>query len=323
MSARFGLPADHPTVRPDAFHWKYATTRDDCPDPRGWVVEDDGEIVAHMGSWPHWIMTPDDDVPSLHGLDWAAKPGARGAGPLVCRTPVDQRGAACISGGSDDADRVLATIGFTKVATLQYWARPARPFRQMRNRVERYAPLRLPRSLWWRYWPPMPATDWQVHAVSPDELSARLWPLPERDVVLFRRSAAFYRWLVQCPTTPVRLYRATGRNAQGYFAISRPPGVARIVDAWTHSRAVEDWMQLLSSAWETALDDPDVCEVSTLTGLERVREALDRLGFRHRETIPLRLTGAAMPLAASREFGFQWVDGDKCIWQNGQYGYHT
>jgi len=317
------LPADHPNLRPDHFHWKFTLPRGDHHEPRNWVVEQDGRIVGHFGLWPVWIRTLAGEVDCMHGLDWVASPDARGSGALAVEPAHRQRSARCIAGGSRDALRARPRMGFRYVQDLVHFARPVRPFRQARNRVERFPLLRLPFTLWWRYWPPARHRGWEASAITPEALPESLYPTPSEGMGVFRRSADLFRYLLACPIAPVTLYRARGPDAEGYFCIARAPGVARIIDAWTPSASADHWAALYECAWRTAAADPEVCEVVTLVGITRAQEGLRRAGFRARESIEFCVSGRIAPLADCSEFHFQWIDNDKSVWHRGIYSYYT
>ena len=44
-------------VSPAMLRWKYWDAREDCPEPRSFVMEKDGEIIAHVGLWPVTVRT--------------------------------------------------------------------------------------------------------------------------------------------------------------------------------------------------------------------------------------------------------------------------
>jgi hypothetical protein len=48
-------------------------------------MERDGQLIAHGGVWPLWILTGEDETAGLHVIDWAGKPGAASAGASVMR----------------------------------------------------------------------------------------------------------------------------------------------------------------------------------------------------------------------------------------------
>lgn len=320
MCEVFGIPRDYTSIRADQLRWKYAAPRADFAGERAWIAEQGGAIVAHFGLWPLWIRTPEREIAALHGFDWTARPDAAGAGALLLKKAMQRRGAACAAGGSDDARPMFPALGFRTVQALWHWVRPVRPFKQALNRREWDAPLRLPRSLYWRYWPPVVASDWRAQSIAPEAMPDTLWPRPEPGLTVFRRNAALFRYLAACPTTPMRLYHATGARAEGYFCLARVPGVARIVDAWTASPAIEDWASLYACAFHAAAADPDVCEVVTLAGIARAQAALGRVGFRQRHPIELRVAG---PVDAHGELHFQWIDNDKGFWHRGRFEYRS
>jgi hypothetical protein len=320
----FGSSRDFPSVRSDQIHWKYHVPRRDYLAARGWIIERDGEIVAHCGVWPVWLRTVDGEVSGLHAFDWAAKAGVAGVGATIFKQLNKSGELACAVGGSDDALKILPVLGFRSAQPLTYWARPARPMRQSMSESCHNARwlARWARRWYWRYWPPIKA-DWRVETIAPDQVPEELWPHPEPNLAVFRRSAELFRYLAGCPTAQICLYRAVGPNSAGYFCLCLVPGVARIIDLWTPSTAVEDWAALYASAYCQAITFPDVNEVVTLAGILRANQALRKIGFRARGMVDLTLAGKAGLIQPGREIHFQWADNDKGFWHMGVPAYRS
>lgn len=207
---------------------------------------------------------------------------------------------------------------------MTLWARPARPLKQALTHQQRDAWLaaRWVRNSYWRYWPPL-GPGWRVEEVVPEEVPEALWPRPEPHLAVFRRSSALFRYLAGCGSARIRLYRAAGTRTEGYFCLSRVPGVAKIIDAWTPSPAIEDWAALYASAFREALADPEVCEVVTLAGIARATLALYRTGFRSRGVMNLRLAEKVGIIQPGWEFHFQMVDNDSGFRHIGRPEYVT
>lgn len=73
------------------FSWKYAELSiDDCPFPRGWVIEQNGKIIAFNGYLPRKIKVGAKTIWALQSFDTATDPDCRGLGlfgklqKLVC-----------------------------------------------------------------------------------------------------------------------------------------------------------------------------------------------------------------------------------------------
>jgi len=312
------------SVQADQVQWKFSVPRGDYKGDRSWVIEHNGELIAHGGVWPLWILTVEGETAGLHVIDWAGKPGAAGAGAFLMRQLGRLGTFTCAAGGSKDAEKILPLLGFRVAHQLTLWARPARPLKQALTHQQRDArlPARWARNTYWRYWPPL-GPSWQVEEVVPEEFPEALWPHPEPYLAVFRRSSALFRYLAGCRSARIRLYRAVGRRTEGYFCLSRVPGVAKIIDAWTPSAAVEDWVALYASAFRKALADPEVCEVVTLAGIARANQALHRTGFRPRDVMSLMLNGKSRLIQPGREFHFQMVDNDKGFRHIGRADYVT
>ena len=63
-------------------------------------MERDGQLIAHGGLWPLWILTGEDETAGLHVIDWAGKPGAASAGASVMRQLGRLGAFVCAAGGS-------------------------------------------------------------------------------------------------------------------------------------------------------------------------------------------------------------------------------
>lgn len=320
----FGVSRAFPSVQLNQIHWKYSAPRRDYEGERSWVMERDGQIIAHGGVWPVCLLTGDGETAGLHVIDWAARPGAAGTGAFVIKQLSRLGGFTCAAEGSEDTGKILPLLGFRVAQELTLWARPASPLRQAltHHQFDARLPARCARNTCWRYWPPL-GPSWRVEEVVPEEVPEDLWPRPEPHLAVFRRSAALFRYLAGCPSARVRLYWATGAQAAGYFCLSRVPGVAKIIDAWTPSPAVEDWAALYASAFREALADPEVFEVVTLAGIARATQALHRAGFRPRGVTDLTLAENAGLIQPGREFHFQMADTDKGFRHSGRPEYLT
>src|ERR1700691_5918774 len=67
-------------LNPAMLRWKYWDPRGDFAEPRSFVMERDGQIVAHVGLWPVTVRTGARVEHGIHAMDWAAAPQAPGAG---------------------------------------------------------------------------------------------------------------------------------------------------------------------------------------------------------------------------------------------------
>src|ERR1041384_1289592 len=79
----FAAAPDAAFVMPSVLRWKYWAPRLDWPDPRSFVIEKGGRIVAHAGLWPVTVRTGAGTERGVHMIDWAADPQAPGVGVLL------------------------------------------------------------------------------------------------------------------------------------------------------------------------------------------------------------------------------------------------
>src|SRR5262249_6376075 len=108
----FGQSEEFPSVQADQVRWKFSVPRGDYKGDRSWVIEHNGEIIAHGGVWPLWILTVGGEAAGLHVIDWAGKLGAAGAGAFLMRQLGRLGTFTCAAGGSKDTEKILPLLGF-------------------------------------------------------------------------------------------------------------------------------------------------------------------------------------------------------------------
>lgn len=307
----FHAPEDFPSVDSTNLNWKYFAARTDYSEPRSFLAEREGAIVAHGAVWPGSILTMAGRLPSLHVIDWAGKPEVAGAGTSLMMQLSRKARVTCAAGGSEDTRKLLPLLGFRPRQKLSRWARPLRPWKQLLTHPYRNAklPARLVRNLAWRYSRPLAAPrGWSFELLSPVLLPESLLPRPEPGLSVFERSNALFEYLVACPVASIRLFVAyRDREPLGYFCLSFVPGSARIIDAWVTG---DNWRALYRLAIRAALEQPDVCEIVTVAGIERATVALAGEGFRPLGDLDLNLLAGKDTLPDSGEYHFQMVDSD-------------
>jgi hypothetical protein len=164
--------------------------------------------------------------------------------------------------------------------------------------------------------------DWT--AVPADPQDNALWPCPLPGITVFKRDSAKYRYLACCPSVKTSFYIVSkGPVVTGYFALTFPPGQARIVDAWTPSSDCISWAKLFALATAEAFRNPDVNEIVTLAGIDPARSALSQCGYHKMtdETLMVHDPKHVSPTGSS--YHFQMVDNDACFLHTGVPVYLT
>ena len=162
--------------------------------------------------------------------------------------------------------------------------------------------MRLARNAWW--------------SVAPVRRDRKGWTAVEASVADFDlpvscpRSQAFFRYIEQCPTIQVRLYRLLANgDEEGWFALSLVQKQARIAGIWLKGPSPAAWRNAYLAAQEAAGSIGDVCEISAAGSAGPSEAAAQQTGLRitRREPVYL-LQKAGAPLIP---FEFQLADNDE------------
>src|SRR5260370_9861415 len=76
----FDSPPDSSLFDPRLMAWKYWDPREDWTEPRSFVLEKDGRIIAHAGLWPAMFGDGESALRGVQMIDWAAAQDSPGAG---------------------------------------------------------------------------------------------------------------------------------------------------------------------------------------------------------------------------------------------------
>jgi hypothetical protein len=138
-------------VNPSMLRWKYWEPCEDCPEPRSFVMERDGRIIAHVGLWSVKVRTAAKRERGVHAMDWDADPQERGAGASLSMGLTKSYDFVYGMGGSEMTRSILPKLGFRTVAEALTWARPLRPWRHMLKYQSKDLRLllRFARNIWW------------------------------------------------------------------------------------------------------------------------------------------------------------------------------
>ncbi len=246
--------------------WKYWSPRPDFDQPRSYVVEREGRIVAHAGLWPVMV----DQRSGVHLIDWMAAPDEPGAGVFLHQHLAEQFDFQMSIGGAQMALEILPALGFTPIGTAYSWARPLRPLRQMVHHPRRNwrLPARYLRNLWW--------------SLSPHRASNRAYTctLVER-CSSSERSEGFFEYMRGCPGARVLTFRIVGAAGPvGEFALAVVALQARIAGIWLREPSAENWILALECAQRAALAYSDACEIVFRAASNASRLAAPLAGMR-------------------------------------------
>ncbi len=149
LKAAFEAPDGAPFLDPELLHWKYFAPHPTWREPRGYVLDRDGELIAHGCVWPSTLPGP---LQALCLIDWVSSKAVPGMGIMLARK-LGQLGPVMLSiGGSEMTQAIMPKIGFVKQGELLTYARVLRPWGQFLTRPgprDRKAWLRLVRNAGW------------------------------------------------------------------------------------------------------------------------------------------------------------------------------
>lgn len=310
LARAFSVGTQAAFLDPALLRWKYWTPREDYPEARSYVLERNGEITAHAGVWPISIRTEGVCARGAHMIDWASDSRAPGSGAALVQRLIRQFDFMYSIGGSSMTQNVLPAFGFKEVTQAWLGVRPLRPLRQMLFHQTRNwkLPARLARNAWWSVAPiARDRNGWSAAEASAGDFD----PL-----VYCPRGKGFFRYIEQCPTVHVCLYRllADG-DEEGWFALSVVQKQARIAGVWLKETSSTNWYSAYLAAQRAAGAIADACEISAAGSAGVSEMAAQRAGFRivRREPVYL-LQKAGAPVMP---FEFQLADNDEFFLSTG------
>jgi hypothetical protein len=279
------FPANPGLVSSPVLRWKYWNEREDCHEPRSFVGERDGRIVAHAGLWPVMVRTGTKIERGVHAMDWAADPHVLGAGWTLIRDLTKNYDFVYGIGGEEATRDILPKLGFRTVAEALTWARPIRPWRQMlRHQSKDWKLLpRFVRNFWWSRIPLRPVPlGWTV-ALAPASEQVLAVLTAERD-------ESFFRYLQQCPVATCLTFNiANEGRIVGFFALLVIGEQARVAGVWLENPSPETWRIAFHLAQEAALQHTDASEIIARGTTEASVIGAQHAGMRLREKTPVVL----------------------------------
>jgi hypothetical protein len=302
-------------ANPRLLEWKYLCPRTGWDGSRSYVLERDGEIVAHGGVCPVTFRLPKGGtVSSLTIMDWAADPSSPGAGLMLYRKLMEMAPTSFVIGGAPVTRQIIPRIGFRRAGDALTYAGWLRPWREFRTRPRNGRsvlrllhglahPVHIRRGL---------GEQWEFVSVS--EFDDSLQPIlngARRTWTFCQRTVADLNYLLQCPHLKMRgfLLRRQGLPG-GYFVLGKSDWETRLLDLVVDSDDVSDWKMACAAVTNAALLDPEACRIRVLSTLPILSEALAGNGYscQYEEPIALHDPGDAMGRAFPASF--QLFDGD-------------
>lgn len=302
-----------PFLNPAVMAWKYWERRDDWTEPRSYVLERDGTIVAHAGIWPLTFGEGDKTLRGIQMIDWGSAREAPGAGLALCQRLATIFDFIYSIGGSEATRRILPAFGFKEYTRQWRGACPLHPIRQIlthQNRNWKLAP-RLVRNWWWSVRGRTPRENWKAIEISPEQIQpASCVPSPA-EALFSPRPPAFFAYLLRCPAARFRLYGIfDSGESRGYFVTGVVRAQARIAGIWLCQPTQNAWAAAYFLARRTAQTWNEPNEVVVAGSGDTAREGAARAGFRMIGGTAVYVLDPKKNLLLSPDFQFQLSDDD-------------
>jgi GNAT acetyltransferase-like protein len=315
---KFGSSDHHAGL--DLLEWKYLRPQPQGEGNRSYLLEKNGQIMAHCGICPVTFHLPNaTTVKSVTMTDWAADPSAPGTGIRLFRHLMEMAPTSFVIGGAPPTRRIVPRLGFRlmgNAATYSAWLRPWREFRT--RPLTARSTLRLVHGLTHPARSLKPPflnrirAEWGLVQVS--QFDDSLLPLLNRakqEWTFCRRTLASLNHLMQCPRPKMQgfLLRRNG-DLVGYFVIGQADWEARLLDLVVDSPDAKDWELVCGLVTEAARLSPAVCRIRALAAFPILRQALQSSGYWHQYEEPIMLHDPSHVLDPAFPVSFHFVDGD-------------
>jgi hypothetical protein len=218
-------------------------------------------------------------------IDWAASAGMPGGGVALMKHVGALADAMIAIDGSPDTLRILPVMGFRRYGSATPFVRALHPLRCLTVSAPwnwKTLPKFLRSVAWALAAPPVHCGDFLACRIMPDQVQSVAAVLPSAGAhqVVFERSTALFKYLLDCPIASMALYSVekAGR-IRGYFLLAFVPGQARLVDCWIDSSEANDWQAMVQCAVQIAQQTPGVAELVTLTNDPTLSGCLRKTGF--------------------------------------------
>lgn len=295
--------------------WKYLHPSFGWDGSRSYLLERDGEIVAHCGICPvTFHLTDGTTVNSVTMMDWAADPSAPGVGVKLFRKLMEMAPTSFIIGGAPATRLITPRIGFRHVGealTYAAWLRPWREFR-MRPRTCRSV-LRLMHGLTHpvrnRH---RASAGWEFAPVNQfDDSILPLLNSTSRTWTYCQRTLGDLNHLLKCPHLRMQgfLLKRQGELI-GYFVIGKAKWEARILDLMVDSDDGNDWNLACAAVTKAVRFDSQVCRIRAQATFSVFSSALAWNGYWCQYKEPIVIHDPTKALDRAFPVDFQLFDGD-------------
>lgn len=320
----FHSKEDSPALQPAVMAWKYWDRRDDWTEPRAYVLERDGAIVAHAGIYP--VTFDSGKVRGIQMVDWASASDSPGAGLAMLQKLTGMFDFVYSIGGSEMTCKLLPAYGFVEYAQQWRGARPLRPFGLIATHQQRdwkLAPRLVRNFLWSRPGAHVPS-GWEAEEIAAQDLDDAILSKSMEETHFSLRPHGFFEYLLRCPVMPVRLYGIRHQGGiVGHFVIGVLRGQARVGGVWLRIPNATTWQAAYTLAQTAAARLAGAYEIAAAGTQGASEEAAAQSGMRMLGHTPVYLLNKNGKLALPRAFQFQLGDDDVFFLDIGQPAYWT
>lgn len=280
LARSFSVSPNVPSLRSDNLHWKYWAPRDDYREPRSFVLERGGVMVAHAAVWPLRVRSGTEIARGCHMIDWVSDPGSPGSGIALVQKFTGMFDFIYSIGGSAMTQKVLSAFGFKKITDVWKAGRPIRPWQQALTHQYRNwkLPARLVRNSLWANWP-------RVRISGLEE-----WALVESDAIalningstaVVERPDGFFRYLKECPALRICPFRIERRSEQqGYVVLGFAGSQLRIAGIVLQHNSEDSLRAAHALIQKKAHADPSTFEVDAMGSTKESARAATSSGLR-------------------------------------------
>jgi hypothetical protein len=306
-------------LSPDILQWKFFDSRPGKPGSRSYIVYNDGQVDAHACEWPISFLTPTGDVSSCHVIDWAARPESKGSGIAIYQHLMANNDSVIAIGGSVHARRLLPRLGYEPLATLDKLTMFVRPWRQFRLPSARRGWRDVARQLrnvgWSLQATTTPVRGWSSQpARSVEELPESAYRVRSTLFSMGIRSAEWVQYLLACPLMQCTAFSLIKDGTKcGYFVLNQIEDQCRIIDLAIDSEAPTDWKAAYRTAVVAAIREKATCEVSAVSSLSWLSDALKQIGFQSRGQSPVLAYDPSGKLGKAPPLLLRMTDTDQCF----------
>lgn len=312
LARSFETSTAAPSLDLQLMNWKYWGPREDWDQPRSYVLEREGRIIAHAGLCPLIL----NGKTGVHMIDWASAKDAPGAGLAIVQKLGAMFDFIFAIGGSEMTRKVLPAFGFVETARAWTASRPLRPLRQILTHQHKNWKLgaRLARNLLWSRSPSTSTMrGWKAVPISANEIPAGTSRPPE-----------FIAYLKRCPALKMSLYGLVAESGiEGHFVIGSVRGQARIAGLWLREVSKENWRDAFTVAQKAAMGMNDAFEIAARGSEGASAQAARESGLRIIDTAPVYLLNRKNNFTFPSEFQFQFCDDDEAFLDIGTATYYT